>query len=194
MIRSDRSPSLRVHPKFLELFKQAEGRFFSDDELNFILSERPDLGPEVATARAVRPLASGVVKRVVTEIFAQYDYEKLHELALAKCPRDVNYVVAYATQAMLAQDLGWLDDKLLIWLKTILQAFDFPERTKSAVGALFADKELEDNLAKLPKKTRSIYHTYYRLEQEMQRELSQEQFAPLAPFLQLTLDSLTEAY
>lgn len=186
--------SVRLVPSVNEMFSQCAGRFFSDGELDLILAERPDLRPEAEASVAIREISTSVVKRVVGEVFSQYAYEKMHEFATAKCPRDVNYVVAYATHAMIAQDPNWLDSKLLIWLKTILQAFDFPERTKSAAGALFADKELEDALARLPKKSKSIFHTYYRLKQEMQRELSGAHFKLIEPYLQLTLDSLTEAY
>ena len=138
--------------------------------------------------------ANQAVKRVVTEIFSQYNYEQLHEQAMAKCPRDVGYVLAYAVAAMLTRDPAWFDNKVLIWLKTILQAFDFPERTRSAAGALFADEVLEEHLARLPKKSRSVFHTYYRLKQEVEGELELDQAECLAPYLQQTIDTLTEAY
>ena len=187
-------PSVRQHPKLAELFRQAEGRHLNDEELEVVVTTLPELGREVEAARAARAVAVAVVKKVVAEVFAQYPYEKAHEHAMAKCPRDVNYVVAYAALAMVSRDPGWLDNKLLIWLKTILQSFDFPERIKSSANALFADRVLEDALAKLPSKSRSIFHTYYRLKLEMRKAMPAEHFEMIEPYLQLTLDSLTEAY
>lgn len=193
-MQANESLSLRRHPRLAELFRQAEGRHLSDEELEVLLSAVPDLAPQVEAARAVRSVATGVVKKVVSEVFSQYPYEKAHEMALAKCPRDVNYVVAYASLAMLCRDPEWLESKLLIWLKTILQAFDFPDRVKSSANALFADRALEDGLARLPKRARSIFHTYYRLQQELKKAMVAEQFELLQPYLQLTLDGLTEEY
>ncbi len=184
----------RRHPELVEIFHRCEGKYLSDDELDLLLKLYPDRQTEVETARSVRGLATSVVKRVVSEIFAQYAYEQNHELAMAKCPRDVGYVLAYAVTAMLLRDPAWFDNKVLIWLKSILQSFDFPERNRGAGAALFADDELERQLAELPKKSRSIFHTYYRLKQEMERELELDQADCLAPFLQQTIDTLTEAY
>lgn len=184
----------RRHPELVEVFKRSEGKYLSDEELDLLLKLYPDRQAEVDTARAVRSLATPVVKRVVSEIFAQYAYEQNHELAMAKCPRDVGYVLAYAVTAMLLRDPAWFDNKVLIWLKSILQSFDFPERQRGAGAALFADEELERRLADLPKKSRSVFHTYYRLKQEVERELELEQSDCLAPYLQQTIDTLTEAY
>lgn len=193
-MQAEKSTPIRKHPQLSELFKQVEGRHLSDEEFTVLLTEVPDLEPEVEAARAIRAEAKGVVKKVVAEVFAQYPYEKVHENAAAKCPRDVNYVVAYASQAMLCRDPEWLDSKLLIWLKTILQSFEFPERVKSAGNALFADQELEDALAALPSKARSIYHTYYQIKKEMGKALEAEHFKLVEPYLQLCLDTLTEPY
>jgi len=184
----------RRHPELADLLRRSEGKFLSDEELELLLRLYPDRQLEVDTARAVRSLATPLVKRVVAEIFSQYAYEQHHELALAKCPRDVGYVLAYAVTAMLLRDPAWFDNKVLIWLKTILQAFEFPERQRSAGSALFVDEELEQRLGQLPKKSRSIFHTYYRLKQEVERELAEDQAGCLAPYLQQTIDTLTEAY
>lgn len=184
----------RRHPQLSEIFDRCEGKYLSDEELDLLLQHFPDLALEVSTARAVRTFANSLVKRVVTEIFAQYPYEQMHEMAMAKCPRDVGYVLGYGVAAMLCRDPAWYDNKVLIWLKSILQSFDFPERLRTAGGALFADSELEERLSKLPKKSRSIFHMYYRLKQEVERELDYDQAECLAPYLQQAIDTLTEAY
>lgn len=186
--------SARCHPKLREVFKSAEARHLDDSELDAVLSIYPDLEKEVAAARAVREVEKQVVKKVVREVFSQYDYEKHHEFALAKCPRDVRYVVAYACHAMLARDARWFDDKILIWLKTILQSFEFPKRNSSAAKALFADKDLENRLAELPQKSASVFHCYYRLRQEMERAIDPDSFEQIEPFLTQAINTLTEEY
>jgi hypothetical protein len=189
----ERSGILR-DPRVAELFKQSEGRHFTDDELTIFEREFPERAPHAAAAREVRTKDLAAIQRVVKEIFSQYNYEKNHEFAMAKCPRDIRYVVAYGVHAMLADDHQWYDDKVLIWLKTILQSFDFPERNRTAMGALFADKALEARLKELPQKTKSTYHTYYRIKAEMKKELSPAAFELMAPFFQQAIDTLTEAY
>ncbi len=184
--------SVRLHPKLSELFQQAGGRHLKDEELELLLGEVPDLAPQVEAARTIRSIATGVIKKVVAEVFSQYPYEKAHEYAQAKCPRDVNYVVAYASLAMLARDPEWLDNKVLLWLRSILQSFEFPDRVKSAANALFADRVLEDALARLPVKNRSTFHCYYRVQQEMRKAMPAAHFEQIQPYLQQTIDTLTE--
>jgi hypothetical protein len=187
-------PTPRLHPGTAPLFKDAESRHFTDEELDFILKEYPEKAPQLAVAREVRSIDVAVINRVVKEIYAQYPYEEHHEFATSKCPRDVRYVVAYAVQSMIEGDGRWFEDKLLIWLKTILQAFDFPERTKTTGSTLFSDQVLEEKLAKLPKKSRSIFHMYYRLEQEMAKALAPGQAELLSPYLSIATNVLSEDY
>lgn len=186
--------SFRDHPRLGPIFRAAEARHFKDDELDTILAEMPDRAPEVAAIRAIRNIDVACIGRVVKEVFAQFDYEKHHDYASAKCPRDVRYVVTYACAAMLARDLRWFDDKLLIWLKTILAAFHFPARNPGASGGLFADEALEAKLQALPQKTQSTYYCYYRLRQEMEKDLRPEHFRLIEPALTLALETLTEPY
>lgn len=182
------------HPQWSEVFAQAEGRAFTDEELDLYATCYPDRKGLADAARAIARIEVAVVTRVVREVFAQYPYEKVHEYAMAKCPRDIRYVVSYAVAAMLVGEPQWFDDKLLLWLRTILQAFEFPERVRSGAGTLFADTVLEKRLAELPRQCRSIYHTYYRLRQEMSRELPPNDFSAIEPYLTQALDTLTEPY
>lgn len=186
--------SLRNHPRLGPIFKAAEARHFKDNELDSILEEFPDRAPEVAAIRAIREIDVACISRVVKEVFSQFDYEKHHDYASAKCPRDVRYVVTYACAAMLARDLRWFEDKLLIWLKTILASFHFPARNPQASGGLFADEELEGKLKTLPQKMQSTYYCYYRLREEMKKELQPEHLQLIEPALTLALNTLTEPY
>jgi hypothetical protein len=186
--------TIRNNPKVTELFRQAEGRHFSEEELATLVNLCPTLTDRAAAAKEVKECDVAVIQRVVKEVFSQYDYEQHHEFAQSKCPRDVRYVVCYAVQAMLCEDPGWFDNKVLVWLKTILQAFDFPVRSKGVGGALFADKELELKLQSLPQKSKSIFHCYYKLKKEMEKELSPQAFSLMEPYFQQSIDSLTEPY
>lgn len=186
--------SVRLHPRLGTIFKDGESRHFKDEELDTILQELPHHSDRAAACREIRGKDVAVINRVVKEVFSQYEYDKAHDFSSAKCPRDVRYVVTYSCAAMLSDDTKWLEDKLLIWLKTILQAFEFPARKPGSGGALFSDSILEDNLKKLPQKTQSIYHCYYRLRQEMKKDLSPSTYELIEPYLTLSLQVLTEEY
>lgn len=186
--------SPRKHKALIPIFKEAEARHFQDGELETILQHFPDRDAEVKACREIREVEKKVVKKVVREVFSQYDYEKNHEFALAKCPRDVRYVVAYGACSMLLRDSSYFDDKVLIWLKTILQSFEFPQRKVQSSGALFADPVLEEALKAAPQKRQSIFHTYYRLRQEMGKALSKKSFELFEPYLTQALETLTEEY
>lgn len=184
----------RKHPLLAEMFRKSEGKHFTDEELELIEKEYPDLKTAVEATKEIRLLDVKIINRVVKEIFAQYDYEKFHQFSSPKCTRDVRYVVIYATHCMLARDPKWFEDKLLIWFKTILQAFEFPERTQKTGSALFADPVLEERLKQLPKKAQSIFHTYYRLHQEVGKSMKPEHFALLGPYLEMATNVLSEKH
>lgn len=93
---------------------------------------------------------------------------------------------------MVARDPKWYHDKLLLWLKTILQAFEFPERKSVSSGTIFSDDVLESKLEQLTTKNKSIYHCYYRLDQEFEKELGPELAPHFCPYIQQALNILTE--
>lgn len=185
---------VRNHPKLEQMFADAESRHLKDDELDSVIEFFPSLKPEVEACREIRGVEKAVVKKVVREIFSQYDYVEHHEHAMAKCPRDVRYVVAYAAASMLFGDPKYFDDKILIWLKTILQSFDFPSRKVSSSGALFADEALEKALEAQPQKRQSTYHTYYRIREEFSKSISPDAYEKFEPYLTQALETLTEDY
>jgi hypothetical protein len=188
------TPPIRKHPSLESIFDDAEARHFKDGELETVLEIFPDLEAEAQACREIREVEKKVVKKVFREVFSQYDYEKHHENALAKCPRDVRYVVAYAAASMLFRDPAYFDDKILLWLRTILQAFEFPKRNVSNSGALFSDREFEEAVNAVPPNRQSIFHTYYRLRQEMGKAISAESFEKIEPYLTQGLNTLTEDY
>ena len=191
--------SFRYHPQLQDLFKTAESRYLSEEELEYYSEIIPDQADRAAAAHEVAQTAPAIVKKTVEEIFLLYPYHENHEMAAQKCPRDVNYVSAYATMAMLMNDPKWFDDKLLLWLKTILQAFEFPprqasEEKKSFFGRRNSGDEAVELIAKqadaLPAPRSSIYATYSLLKANYQAALNQPSWELMAPYLQQAIDSL----
>lgn len=123
--------SLRHHPSLAALFRAAESRHLSEDELETYEQVVPGYAERAAAARAVVQHEKAVVEGVIETVFGAFPYEARHQFAHAKCTRDVRYVSAYATMTMLMGDPAWFEEKLLHWLRTILQAFHFPERSRA---------------------------------------------------------------
>jgi hypothetical protein len=195
MSSSSESESLRHHPELAALFKAAESRHLTDQELDEYYRVCPDELERVSAAREIAAFEQSLVQKVVSEIYLVYPYEQNHQMASPKCIRDVRYVVAYASMAMLMKDPQWFEDKLLIWLKTILQAFEFPERNqqkKVLFGSVTPD---EDNREKNMKpKQRSIYETYTKLKQYYRNSLNATSFNLFEPYLQQAIDVLSADY
>jgi len=183
--------SIRTHPETSTLFKNAESRHFSDLEIASFLQVFPDLQARTDASREIREADKILIPDLVNDIFELYPYEEFHEYGKGKCVRDVKYNLAYATHAMVADDAAWFEAKLLLWEKTILQSFQFPDlRPANARPAI--DPQLERALSKIKPGVRSIYHTYTLLEARVCELISDNAASLIRPFLQLTTRVLSE--
>lgn len=182
--------TLREHPQLSDLFKQAESRHFKDDEFELYLSIVPEMAPRVQAARNVKEVDGSIVKKIITRIYEIYPYEQKHQMALAKCIRDVRYVTAYATMAMLMDDGDWFRDKLLVWMKTIIQSFRYPDIPEGTNTRYHSDPAVLEHLQTLQSHQRSIYETYHGIVVEMKENLTPESFSLMEPHLKLARDIL----
>jgi hypothetical protein len=180
---------LRLHPELADLFKRAESRHLTDDELDAYLAAVPEHAPRAEAAKALRAADAAAVRKVITELYQVYPYEQHHQLAMPKCIRDVRYVSAYAAHAMLLGDADWFRDKLLVWMKTILQSFEYPDSPNNK--RLNPEPEVRATLERLRPHQRSIYECYYRLKTELRRALPAPAYTELEPYLQLPVDVLS---
>lgn len=182
--------SLRTHPELAALFKDAESRHFNDAEHELFLAAYPEGTARSAAARAIKAVDGQIVKKVVTRIYEIYPFENQHQFAVAKCIRDVRYVTAYATSCMLMGDREWFRGKLLLWMKTIIQSFGYPDIPEGSTQRYFDTPEILEILTTLRPNQRSIYETYRGILEEMRSNLAPDAFTEIEPFLQLALDTL----
>lgn len=182
------SNSIRNHPQLKQMFINAESRYLENAELKLYCSVLPEHIKRAKAAHEIKKVQAEVVAKTVKEVFSMYPFLQNHELASGKCSRDVGYVAAYITQAMLMNDSEWLRDKLLLWLKTILQAFCFPERNKDINAQTHSLVTVEAD--RLPSMRSSVYETYARLKNNFEEKLSPESFALVEPLLQMACDIL----
>lgn len=183
--------SLRTHPNLEGLFKDAESRFLNEDELEDYLTEFPDGTSRSEASIEIKKVSNQIVKKVITRIYEIYPYEQKHQMAMAKCIRDVRYVIAYATLAMIMGDPDWYRDKLLIWMKTIIQSFEYPDITDSSKERYFSDPEIIQHVESLKPHQRSIYETYRAILEEMRSNLSDEAFGEIESYLEQALNILS---
>jgi hypothetical protein len=181
--------SIRKHPQLSDLFIAAESRHLNSDEFERYIKAVPQYAYRVAAAREIKAIEGKVVTTTISEVFQMYPFMQNHDLAQGKCYRDVNYVSAYVTLAMLMNDPEWLRDKLLIWLKTILQAYCFPERNKLE-NPIHTHRLVTAEADALPKTRSSIFETYARLKHHYREGLSAESFALIEGLLQMCSDIL----
>lgn len=187
-----RHQSLRRHALLQELFRRSEGRHWSEEELSTYARSVPEFAQRAAAARAIARHEATVVEKTVTEIFAVYAFMKHHPMAEVKAPRDISQVSVYATSAMLMNDSDWLRDRLLLWLKTILQAFIFPKRESSGQKTLFGSRTASNNPAdNMAQRRQAIFETYLTLKRNYQQALDPAQFSLIEPYLQQVVDTLS---
>jgi hypothetical protein len=181
--------SYRKHAALAAIFKAAENRHLSDSEMAEYQRALPSESRRLAAAREIAKNEQAVVERVVTEIFAAYPFEENHAYAHSKCMRDIRSVSAYATLSMLMNDPHWFRDKLLLWLRTILQALYFPDRETAVKKTMFGAASGGD-IAQLAVNQRSIFETYSKLRSVYKERLTAESFGLIETYLDQAVNTL----
>ncbi|MEQ1543453.1 hypothetical protein [Methyloglobulus sp.] len=187
---------LRDDAQIRSLFSEAESRHLTTEEFSQYRSLAPQFKDREVAAREIMDAQLAVVAKTIKQVFSLYPYPKYHELPLEKCMRDVGYVSIYATHSMMMDDPDWFRDKLLIWLKTILQSFSYPAREEPDPAIALTRKplpypEITEHADTLPKGQRSIYETYSRLIINYEEVLTAKTFKMIRPHLQLAVDILS---
>lgn len=184
-ILQEKQSSTKTHlPSELQtVFQESEARHLTEEELQLYVKLLPESALRAEAARAAYSVELQVVEDTIDSIFEVYPYSKYHALHAEKCPRDVTNVSTYAVQAMLMDDKDWFRDKLLLWLKTILQAFKFPARSHPKETVLFGSDSETEIINSLPPGRQSVYETYLLLDRNYEQALEQAHYDLLKPHL-----------
>jgi len=143
-----------------------EGSFPDADERAQLATMDPGLEPLLAATDEIGAWIKGKSSKITEAVFQKYDYESAHNLAKAKCTRDIFLVTAYGVQAMLLGSPRYFDEKLLQWLRTIFLSFQFPAKGES------------------------VRMTYQLLREWATADLKPETDALIGPYLQAALETL----
>ena len=144
---------------------EAEGRYLSPEESRQLLKYAASLELRLAAMTALEKIEPKIVDEVLAIVWQRHpEFERAHHQAKERCRRDVTLVLRYCAQAMLREDEQFLQDKMLHWLHTILHSFHFGK---------------------------VIETTYRALPQRVEANLSAQYHQLLAPYLTLTMETLT---
>jgi len=171
-------------------FKDAEGRHWTDQETSQLSGLIEGGGNRVEAAKACYRVEAEVVDATVDAIFEVYPYREHHKLSTDKCARDITNVSTYAIHAMLLDDPQWFKNKILYWLKTILQSFDFPARSRPKETLMFGDSSTTETINSLPPGRQSIFETYHLLEENYKKHLDSDQYELFRPYIGMIKDIL----
>jgi hypothetical protein len=183
--------SLRRIDVIRDLMRSAEGRALSEDEIRIYLSAAPEQGRRVDAYRDLLVHQDAVVEKTVLYIFSNYPFAKFKPESEIKCPRDVGLVATYAGHAMLMNDPDWYRDKLLLWLRTMLQSFYFPRRVAAERKTLFGTQSTDAAIERVPQRVQAIRETYTTLRSNFEAVLKPASFELLGPYLQQAADTLS---
>lgn len=185
------APSLRHHPALAAIFRAAEGRHLTPDELDHYLAACPEHASRAAAAREMTQHDAPIIRALANELFELYPLGEVDPDGLVKTVRDLRHVSAYATLAMLAGDPPWLRNRLLIWLGALLRSHDFPDLRVEASRRLCRDPEIVGITAQLPAGRRVVHDCYGRLRLDLRDALTPASFAEMDPYLQATIAELS---
>ncbi|MBX7103190.1 MAG: hypothetical protein K1X57_03865 [Gemmataceae bacterium] len=154
-----------MNPAVLDVIRESESRYLSDQEMQSILEYTESLPERFRAARAIEDIEDQIVQATIDQVKKRYpSFERYHPSAWDKGYRDVQLTLRYCVQAMVWEDPMMHEEKLLVWLGTILASFGFT-----------------------PQFNRD---TYVFLRDNVKQRVSEDIYSRLAPFLDKNIEVL----
>jgi hypothetical protein len=117
---------LLMNARLQKLALAAEGRYFQPAERHELLELAKSLPSRLHASDQIQQKEEAIVAAVMQEMQKRYaKFAKQHEHAWAKAFRDVVLVLRFDVQAMVCDEMRWLEEKVLFWLRTMLAAGNF---------------------------------------------------------------------
>lgn len=115
-----------LNTRLSKVFRDSDNRYLNAEERGLLASYAESVPERLRTAELVEKVEQEVCKTMVDEMRRKYPrFETHHENAWGKAFRDVQLTIRNGVHAMLLDDVKMLEDKLLVWFRTILASFDF---------------------------------------------------------------------
>lgn len=136
-----------MNPTIEEMMDEARGRYLEPAEQSALIDYAETLEERLAAMRAVEEHEQQMVDEAVEKMFAEHpDAASRHEFVEEKAKRDMILVVRYCALAMIRDDVEALDQQLLHWFATIVDAFEMRDLLETSYLALIeaADSRLDE--------------------------------------------------
>jgi hypothetical protein len=149
------------------LSRAAEGRYFRPEERQALLTRATTLPNRFQAADEVQEREDAIVQAVMEAMQQRFpESSALKGPAFAKTQNDIQLVLRFNVQAMVLDDMCWLDEKVLFWLRTILAAGSFT-----------------------PQFSRDCFT---QLRMQVEKNISPESMALLQPYLNRNIEVLSD--
>lgn len=148
-----------MNRQIMDIFKNAEGRYLTKAEFGSMREYAQSIEARIKACEEIEQREESILSKLMSEMMRAYpDFEKQYGRAADAGNRDTGLVLRYSAQAMLRNDVEWLDSSLLNWMNTILKGVGLTEGF--------------------------IRDTYVMMERVCQTELSPETFELVQPYVQ----------
>ncbi len=148
------------------LFQKMDNRYVNAEEAKTLKTYATSLENRLAAVTALESHEEQILKQTLSRIFEKYPKVEKRIDGYEKTHRDLALILRYSAQAMLRDDVRFLEDKLLYWLATILHAFKFGENV--------------------------LHDSYVYLNDEVSKQLTQTHYEMLKPYLQRVIELVPE--
>ena len=147
-----------------DMLCDAEGRYLEATEQSLLTAYAESLDDRLRTMRALQQHESEIVNATMDALWQEFpDMKANHVDAKKKGVRDLTLVMRYASMAMVRDSIDFLEQKLLYWFRTIINAFDMNQ---------------------------PLVFAYQQLDKETRRALTDEDYQHIAPYLARAQDIL----
>jgi hypothetical protein len=156
-----------MNSRLQKLALASEGRYFAPAERQEALAFATTLPARFQVSDEIEHHESAIVQSVIEEMQKRYpNFAKQHEQAWAKAFRDLVLVLRFDVQAMVCDEIRWLDEKVLFWLRTMLVAGNFTPKFN--------------------------HDCFTLLREQVQLRVSPDAFAWMKPFLDRNVEVLSD--
>jgi hypothetical protein len=107
------------------IFDAMDNRYPDLHETKLMTEYAQSLDHRLQAISALEQHEEAILQETLTRIFEKYPKVEMRIEGREKTHRDLALILRYSAQAMLRDDVRFLEDKLLYWLATILHAFKF---------------------------------------------------------------------
>jgi hypothetical protein len=149
------------------LIQGSDSRYLTPEERQEVIDYTNGFVERLAIVAQIEENEEAAVRFCIDNTRKRYpNFDKYHATAWAKAFRDVQLTTRYMAQAMLLDEIGILEEKLLFWLRTILAGLNFtPEFNRD---------------------------TYTYLKQGFRQSLPPDVFTKYEPYLNRTIEIMSD--